>query len=174
MNTVTREEARKSRFLRRSILQQRYSKRNIECLCNRHLNKRSPPISKRSTPKENQLFELLLLRGSEVSIDSSLGTSLQSASGAGKHKALQTLLNHSADLGGIDKRVIQRFEREAAEMNKRSFKYAWVLDRLKSNRERGITIDIALSEFETTKYYCTVIADPGHRDFIKNMTTGTS
>ncbi|KAF9610469.1 hypothetical protein IFM89_022433 [Coptis chinensis] len=66
------------------------------------------------------------------------------------------------------------FEREAAEMNKRSFKYAWVLDRLKSDRERGITIDIALSEFETTKYYCTVIADPGHRDFIKNMTTGTS
>ncbi|KAF9602381.1 hypothetical protein IFM89_027091 [Coptis chinensis] len=53
-------------------------------------------------------------------------------------------------LGGIDKRVIQR---------------------LKSDRERGITIDITLSEFETTKYYCTVIADPGHRDFIKNMTT---
>uniref|UniRef100_A0A0E0CW24 Tr-type G domain-containing protein n=1 Tax=Oryza meridionalis TaxID=40149 RepID=A0A0E0CW24_9ORYZ len=60
-------------------------------------------------------------------------------------------------LGGIDKRVIERFEKEAAEMNKRSFKYAWVLDKLKAERERGITIDIALWKFETTKYYCTMI-----------------
>ncbi|XP_061354959.1 elongation factor 1-alpha-like [Gastrolobium bilobum] len=64
-------------------------------------------------------------------------------------------------LGGIDKRVIERFEKEAAEMNKRSFKYAWVLDKLKAERERGITIDIALWKFETTKYYCTVIDAPG-------------
>uniref|UniRef100_A0AAQ5Y3F7 Tr-type G domain-containing protein n=1 Tax=Amphiprion ocellaris TaxID=80972 RepID=A0AAQ5Y3F7_AMPOC len=55
--------------------------------------------------------------------------------------------------GGIDKRTIEKFEKEAGEMGKGSFKYAWVLDKLKAERERGITIDISLWKFETSKYY---------------------
>ncbi|XP_044774934.1 elongation factor 1-alpha 1-like [Neomonachus schauinslandi] len=76
--------------------------------------------------------------------------------------------------GGINQRTIKKFKKEAAEVGKGSFKYAWVLDKLKVERECGITTDIFLRKFETSKYYMTIIDALGHQDFIKNVTTGTS
>ncbi|KAI5139197.1 60S Ribosomal Protein L11 [Manis pentadactyla] len=74
---------------------------------------------------------------------------------------------------GIIKRTIGKFKREASEVGKGSFKHARVLDKLKAELERGITIDISLWMFETIKYYVTITDAPGHCDF-KNMITGAS
>ena len=59
-------------------------------------------------------------------------------------------------------------------MGKGSFKYAWVLDKLKAERERGVSIDFSLASLSTENYHVTLIDAPGHRDYTKNMITGTA
>ncbi len=78
------------------------------------------------------------------------------------------------DLGLIDERTLERLKKEAEEKGKKTWEFAYFVDRLKQERETGMTIDVYYEKLETPKYFVTVIDAPGHASFVKNMITGTS
>ena len=73
------------------------------------------------------------------------------------------------ELGRIDIKDLEKLRKEAAELGKESFLFAFWMDKTKDERARGISMQCTTKEFFTTSYHYSIMDAPGHRDFVANV-----